>query len=134
MPQRPSSSVPITAVPLSPIASDTFCTASNPSRTLVVAVRGRELRMDSSPTPRTTCSHEVFETITDPDRTAWRNSLNNGIFGEGIGDECSFLIFTPNAVYFDPSAVTLNGATWRNRNTTTRSAPAQPRRKEGVGR
>lgn len=54
-------------------------------------------------------SHEVFETITDPDGTAWWNSLDNGIFGEEIGDECSFLLFTPNAVYFDPSDVTLNG-------------------------
>jgi hypothetical protein len=54
-------------------------------------------------------SHEVFETITDPDGTAWWNSLDNGIFGEEIGDECSFLLFTPTAVYFDPSNVTLNG-------------------------
>ena len=54
-------------------------------------------------------SHEVFETITDPDGTAWWNSLNNGIFGQEIGDECSFLLFTPNSVYFDPSDVTLNG-------------------------
>jgi hypothetical protein len=54
-------------------------------------------------------SHEVFETITDPDGTAWWNSLDNGIFGEEIGDECSFLLFTSTAVYFDPSNVTLNG-------------------------
>jgi hypothetical protein len=57
-------------------------------------------------------SHEVFETITDPDGTAWWNSLNNGIFGEEIGDECSFLLFTPTAVYFDPSNVTLNGKSY----------------------
>lgn len=54
-------------------------------------------------------SHEVFETITDPDLNAWWNSLDNGIFGEEIGDECSFLEFTSTAVYFDPSDVTLNG-------------------------
>lgn len=61
-------------------------------------------------------SHEVFETITDPDGTAWWNSLDNGLFGQEIGDECSFLIFIPNPnppppvlVYFDPSNVTLNG-------------------------
>jgi hypothetical protein len=54
-------------------------------------------------------SHEVFETITDPDGTAWFNSLDNGIFDEEIGDECSFLLFTSTAVYFDPSNVTLNG-------------------------
>ena len=57
-------------------------------------------------------SHEVFETITDPDGTAWWNSLNNGIFGEEIGDECSFLLFTPNNVYFDPSNLTLNGKSY----------------------
>jgi hypothetical protein len=58
-------------------------------------------------------SHEVFETITDPDGTAWWNSLDNGLFGQEIGDECSFLIFIPNGnktlVFFDPSDVTLNG-------------------------
>jgi len=57
-------------------------------------------------------SHEVFETITDPDGTAWWNSLDNGIFGEEIGDECSFLLFTPANVYFDPSNVTLNGKSY----------------------
>ena len=57
-------------------------------------------------------SHELFETITDPDGTAWWNSLNNGIFGEEIGDECSFLLFTPNNVFFDPSNVTLNGKSY----------------------
>lgn len=56
-----------------------------------------------------TLSHEVFETITDPDGTAWWNSLANGIFGEEIGDECSFLLFTKTGVFFDPSHVTLNG-------------------------
>lgn len=55
-------------------------------------------------------SHETFETITDPDGTAWTNTLDNGLFGQEIGDECSFLIFpTPTSVYFDPSDVTLNG-------------------------
>jgi len=57
-------------------------------------------------------SHEVFETITDPDGTAYWNSLDNGIFGEEIGDECSFLLFTSTAVYFDPSDVTLNGKSY----------------------
>jgi hypothetical protein len=61
----------------------------------------------------TVLSHEVIETITDPDGTAWWNSLDNGLFGQEIGDECSFLIFIPSgnsvAVYFDPSNITLNG-------------------------
>lgn len=55
-------------------------------------------------------SHETFETITDPDGTAWWNSLDNGLYGQEIGDECSFLIFpTATTVFFDPSDVTLNG-------------------------
>jgi hypothetical protein len=56
-----------------------------------------------------TLSHELIETITDPDGTAWWNSLNAGIFGEEIGDECSFVLFTDSTAYFDPSNVTLNG-------------------------
>jgi hypothetical protein len=54
-------------------------------------------------------SHEMFETITDPDITAWWNSLDNGLYGEEIGDECIFLIFGSTTVYSDPSSVTLNG-------------------------
>jgi hypothetical protein len=56
-------------------------------------------------------SHELTETITDPDGTAWINVLDNGLFGQEIGDECSFIelnaSFVPIA--FDPSNVTLNG-------------------------
>jgi len=47
-------------------------------------------------------SHELFETLTDPDGTAWWNSTDNGIFGEEIGDECSFVTFTSTNAYFDP--------------------------------
>ncbi|HET8826630.1 MAG TPA: hypothetical protein VFM77_15930 [Terriglobales bacterium] len=54
-------------------------------------------------------SHELIETITDPDGTAWWNSLAVVLFGEEIGDECSFILFTDSTVYFDPSNVTLNG-------------------------
>lgn len=53
-------------------------------------------------------SHETFETITDPIGSGWWNQLNNGIFGEEIGDECAFLLFTNTAVYFDPSTARLN--------------------------
>jgi hypothetical protein len=45
-------------------------------------------------------SHELIETITDPDGTAWWNSDDVGIFGEEIGDECSFVIFTEKAAFF----------------------------------
>jgi hypothetical protein len=54
-------------------------------------------------------SHELTETITDPDGDAWWNLLDNGLYGQEIGDECSFITFTPTNVYFDPSNVVLNG-------------------------
>jgi hypothetical protein len=47
-------------------------------------------------------SHELFETITDPDGEAWWNSTGGALFGEEIGDECVFLIFTSSNVYSDP--------------------------------
>ena len=33
-------------------------------------------------------SHELFETITDPDGTAWWNRYDLDLFGAEIGDEC----------------------------------------------
>jgi hypothetical protein len=50
-------------------------------------------------------SHELFETITDPDGTGWWNSLDNGLYGQEIGDECSFI----NATGFAPSLFKVNG-------------------------
>ena len=47
-------------------------------------------------------SHELFETITDPDGTAWWNSTDNGMYGEEIADECSFVTFISPNFYFDP--------------------------------
>jgi hypothetical protein len=47
-------------------------------------------------------SHELFETITDPDGDAWLNSTDLSLLGEEIGDECQFVIFTPTNAYFDP--------------------------------
>jgi hypothetical protein len=44
-------------------------------------------------------SHELFETITDPDGEAWWNLTGNGMYGQEIGGECSFI----NATGFDPS-------------------------------
>lgn len=46
-------------------------------------------------------SHEVFETITDPDGDGWWNYLDDGRYGQEIGDECSFIRHHPGA--FDPS-------------------------------
>lgn len=53
-------------------------------------------------------SHETIETITDPLGSAWWNVLDSGIYGEEIGDECAFLVFTATDVYFDPSIIRLN--------------------------
>jgi hypothetical protein len=46
-------------------------------------------------------SHELIEAITDPDGEAWWNSLDNGLFGQEIGDECSFV----TTGGFDPSTI-----------------------------
>jgi len=53
-------------------------------------------------------SHELFETITDPDGDAWINVTDNGMYGEEIGDECSFV----NATGFDPSVWQVDGHTY----------------------
>jgi hypothetical protein len=50
-----------------------------------------------------TLSHELFETITDPDGTAWFNTVSLSLFQQEIGDECVFIKFTPaGAEYGDP--------------------------------
>ena len=54
-------------------------------------------------------SHELFESITDPDGTAWWNTASNALYGNEIADECSFIIFLPGAVYFDPSVFNIGG-------------------------
>lgn len=48
-------------------------------------------------------SHELFETITDPDGTAWWNSTSNALYGSENGDTCSFVAATATAAGFDPS-------------------------------
>lgn len=53
-------------------------------------------------------SHELIETITDPKGTAWWNDSDLALYGQEIGDECEFLLFTPTDVFFDPSVVRLN--------------------------
>jgi hypothetical protein len=51
-------------------------------------------------------SHELIETITDPDGTGWWNSTGFGMFGQEIGDECVFF-FPP--FYSDPAIINVNG-------------------------
>jgi hypothetical protein len=47
-------------------------------------------------------SHELIETITDPDGTAWINFSDNVLIGEEIADECAFVLFTTTNAYGDP--------------------------------
>ena len=55
-------------------------------------------------------SHELFETITDPEGNAMWNTGDNGLYGEEIGDECSFIIFpSTGGAYFNPSAFFISG-------------------------
>jgi hypothetical protein len=55
-----------------------------------------------------TLSHELTETITDPDGDAWFNFSDGGLAGEEIGDECTFFVIlqiAPNvlATFGDPT-------------------------------
>jgi hypothetical protein len=51
-------------------------------------------------------SHELIETITDPDGTGWWNSVGEGMFGEEIADECVFF-FSPS--FSDPAIISVQG-------------------------
>ncbi len=55
----------------------------------------------------TVLSHELIETITDPDGTAWWNSRDNGSYGQEIGDECQFLLPT---FFSDPAIISVEGS------------------------
>ncbi|MGC8520039.1 MAG: hypothetical protein ACP5P4_16210 [Steroidobacteraceae bacterium] len=99
-------------------------------------------------------SHETFETITDPNTvgnppgywpTGWWNELANGLFGQEIGDECSFLAIDPpppavpgptTTVYFDPSEVNLAGHTYwiqPEYNNAAHACTTYPSRGDGDG-
>lgn len=54
-------------------------------------------------------SHELFETITDPDGDAWTNTTSNAMYGDEIGDECSFVTVTATFAGFNPSIWYVNG-------------------------
>jgi hypothetical protein len=49
-----------------------------------------------------TLSHELIETITDPDGTAWFNFTDDVLLGEEIADECAFVVFTTTNAFGDP--------------------------------
>ncbi len=57
-------------------------------------------------------SHETFETITDPDGTAWLNFTAVALQGAEIGDECSFFVVVPispkvSEPFFNPTVFTI---------------------------
>jgi hypothetical protein len=51
--------------------------------------------------------HETFETITDPDGTAWIAVTSLGMFGEEIGDLCPGVSLTQP--YFEDPISVING-------------------------
>ena len=83
-------------------------------------VVGCQVRPDRSPNGQLTdsqnnvLSHELIETITDPDGLSWVDISSGGMFGEEIGDECVFVVFQPNNVFTglpfsDPVIIDVNG-------------------------
>jgi hypothetical protein len=54
-------------------------------------------------------SHELIETITDPDGTAWFDITSGGMFGEEIGDECVFVVFIGQNAFSDPVVFDVDG-------------------------
>jgi len=57
-------------------------------------------------------SHELTETITDPDGDAWFDITSGGMLGEEIGDECVFVVIVGNALFGDPAIINVNGRTY----------------------
>jgi hypothetical protein len=55
-------------------------------------------------------SHELIESITDPDGDAWWNASGDlDLYGYEIGDECQWIFFSPTSVGFLLDPVYLNG-------------------------
>jgi hypothetical protein len=54
-------------------------------------------------------SHELIETITDPDGSAWFDITSGGMFGEEIGDECVFVVFIGQGAFTDPVIIDVDG-------------------------
>lgn len=53
-------------------------------------------------------NHESFETITDPDGTAWINTTLIAMFLDEVGDECSFETVVGENAYFNPPFFSIN--------------------------
>jgi hypothetical protein len=48
-----------------------------------------------------TLSHELFETISDPDGTAWWNATDSALYGNEMADECLFI--GPDNYFAEPT-------------------------------
>jgi hypothetical protein len=57
-------------------------------------------------------SHELVETITDPDGSAWFDITSGGMLGEEIGDECVFLVLIGPNLFSDPVIINVNDRKW----------------------
>jgi hypothetical protein len=79
-------------------------------------------------------SHELFETITDPDGAGWWNTESIDLFGAEIGDECSFVIFTQLGVFFDPPAFRIGGTEYAVQMETTITPTHAPPWRKGIER
>jgi hypothetical protein len=60
----------------------------------------------------TVLSHELVETITDPDGSAWFDITSGGMLGEEIGDECVFLVLIGPNLFSDPVTINVNDRKW----------------------
>jgi hypothetical protein len=54
-------------------------------------------------------NHETFETITDPDGTAWINTSAVVLYGAEDGDECEFETIIGQNAYFNPPIFKIGG-------------------------
>jgi hypothetical protein len=62
------------------------------------------------PTQNSILSHELIESITDPDGDAWWNASGDlDLYGYEIGDECQWIFFSTTSVGFLLDAEYLNG-------------------------
>jgi hypothetical protein len=74
------------------------------------AVRPRTPNGQVADSTNNTLSHEAFETITDPDGSAWFNTRAVALAGAEIGDECSFFVSTTGN--FDPTVSPIGNHTY----------------------
>jgi hypothetical protein len=83
-------------------------------------VIGCQVRPDTSPngllidSTNNVLSHELIETITDPDGLSWVDITSGGMFGQEIGDECVFVVFLGGNVFTgtpftDPAIISVDG-------------------------